>query len=565
MKKHPKPFEHLHKRLQEQVPFSLQKKEIPADEYEKRNPRTSHINNKGLAPYTGEFTEGHLKHLLGRATFGVKKADLDAAEGLSLEQVLDALFADEPEPTPPLNLSTNDTAVPIGQTWVNEELDFSVEGDRLTSLVSWWTGLAIHQRTTLREQMTLFWHNHFVTGYEAVNDSRFMYRYVKTLRENALGNFRELTEKITVDGAMLIYLNGTENEVSAPNENYARELFELFTIGKGEQVAAGDYTTYTEEDVLAASRVLTGWVAYRPAIDTFFIPERHDTGEKTFSAAFGNQTITNQGENEYKALISMIFDKKETARFICRKLYRWFVYYVIEDQVERNVIEPMAEILYQNNYEIEPALRALLTSKHFHDLTAQGCLIKNPMQYTVGLFRQYGMLFPDASQVVNQYHMWGIAFYLIELMEMSVGNPPGVAGWPAYYQKPLYHELWINSVTLPFRRDIATFFVFGGYENDGFRLAADIFTFVDRVISNPADVNVFIDDLVSCLFPLLITEAQRDFLKETLRPGIPDNAWTFEWDTYLQNQNNEDIARAMYLRIANLLHTMTSMAEYHLS
>ncbi|MEM6297799.1 MAG: DUF1800 domain-containing protein, partial [Bacteroidota bacterium] len=549
----------------QQVPFSLKKSEVPADEYEKRNPRTSHINSKGLTPYTGEFTETHLKHLLGRATFGAKKADLEAAQGLSLNQVLDALFTAEPEPTPPLNVSTNDTAVPVGQTWVDAELDFNVEGDRLTSLVAWWTGLAIHQRPTLREQMTMFWHNHFVTGYEAVNDSRFMYRYVKTLRENALGNFRELTEKITIDGAMLIYLNGTENEVSAPNENYARELFELFTIGKGEQVAAGDYTTYTEEDVLAASRVLTGWVAYRPAINTFFIPERHDAGEKTFSAAFGNQTISNQGENEYKALISMIFDKKETARFICRKLYRWFVYYVIEDQVERNVIEPMAEILYQNNYEIEPALRALFASEHFHDLTAQGCLIKNPMQYTIGLFRQYEMTFPDENELVNQYHMWAIAFYLIELMEMSIGNPPGVAGWPAYYQKPLYHELWINSVTLPFRRDVATFFVFGGYENDGFRLATDIFTFVDRVISNPADVNVFIDDLVSYLFPLPITDSQRDFLKETLRPGIPDNAWTFEWDTYLQNQNNEDIARAMYFRIANLLHTMTSMAEYHLS
>lgn len=550
---------------EKQFTFSSRLRKVPDDEYEGRQPGTSNINNKGLAPFRGEFTEAHLKHLLRRVTFGVKEEDLQNLRGRSLNEVLDVLFTEEPEPAPPLNVSPDDDAVPIGQTWVDAPFDVEKETPRILSLVSWWMGLAVEQRPTLREQMTLFWHNHFVTEANVVFDSRFMYRYLKLLRGNALGNFRDLTEKITIDGAMLIYLNGTQNEASAPNENYARELFELFTIGKGQQVGGGNYTTYTEEDVLAASRVLTGWVADRRTIQTYFIPERHDTGDKTFSAAFGGETISNQGESEYKALIDMILRKRETAEFICRQLYRWFVYYVIEDQVEENVIRPMAQILYDSDYEIEPVLRALFASEHFHDMTAQGCLIRNPMDYTVGLFRQYDIVFPPESDPVNQYHMWGLIYFFNELLEMRLGNPPGVAGWPAYYQAPLYHELWINSVTLPFRRDLATFFIFGGYENEGFQLAADPFRLVERVVSDPKDVNAFINDLVAYFFPIPIGEEQREFLKETLRPGIPDNAWRFEWDTYLQNQDDPEVVRAMLIRIANLLYTMMGFAEFHLS
>lgn len=552
-------------RWQQQVPFRLERIQTPEAPQE-GTPGTRHnINSKGLASFQGELTEARLKHLLRRVTFGLKQEDLEAFKDKTLSEALDLIFSDEPAPAPPVTTVEDDPATAVGETWVNAPFNIDAEVPRIVSLVSWWCGQALEQRPTIREQMTLFWHNHFVTEARAVFDSRFMYRYVKLLRENATGNFRELAKKITTDGAMLIYLNGTQNEAAAPNENYARELFELFTIGKGEQVGAGNYTTYTEEDVLAASRVLTGWVADRRTIETYFVPERHDPSEKTFSAAFGNRVIGNEGEREYETLVDMIFEQRETARFICRKLYRWFVYYVIEDQVEENVIKPMADILYENNYEIEPALRALLGSEHFFDMTAQGCLIRNPLDYTVGLFRQYDVIFPPASDPVNRYHMWGLVYFFTELLDMQLGNPPGVAGWPAYHQKPMYHELWINSVTLPFRRDLATFFIFGGYENEGFRLAADPFRLVERVVSDPGDADTFINDLVSYFYPIPITETQHEFLKETLRPGIPDRAWYFEWLNYQENQDNPDVRRAMFGRIGTVLYTMMGLAEYHLS
>ncbi|HLK97902.1 MAG TPA: DUF1800 family protein, partial [Hymenobacter sp.] len=279
----------------------------------------------GLAPYTGTWGYTQAAHLLRRTTFGPTRAEINTAAGQSLTQVLNRLFTAPAAPAPPVigfaPLSADD--LPLGAQFVTG----SVEGGWFarSSVRAWWMSQMLRD-TTIVEKMTLFWHNHFVITFDldgGTFDSRFAYRYITLLRRLALGNIKQLAKDMTIEPGMLKYLNGSDNTADAPNENYGRELLELFTIGKGPTVSAGNYTTYTELDVQSAARVLTGWQHSEANINGYYTASRHETGPKQFSSAFGNRVITNQGDQEYKTLIDMIFDRPETAAFLVRKLYRW--------------------------------------------------------------------------------------------------------------------------------------------------------------------------------------------------------------------------------------------------
>ena len=142
------------------------------------------------------------------------------------------------------------------------------------------------------------------------------------------------------------------------------------------------------------------------------------------------------------------FPKDEVSKFICRKLYRWFVYYNIDDDVEQNVIEPMAQLLVDNNYEIAPVLEALLKSEHFYDIENYGCMIKNPMDFTMALINQFEVQIPTDLELQYRTGL-GYLYQFLALLQMQYYNPPNVAGWKAYYQEPSYYQIWTNSVTLP--------------------------------------------------------------------------------------------------------------------
>ncbi len=187
----------------------------------------------GLEPYVGEWTQREAKHLINRILFGANKENIDLTIANGLDASVASLLADYDLPEPPIN-TTAEFNVPIGETWVNSPLvDIEQLNDRVISLFSWTKGLIVNQEYSIREKMTLFWHNHFVVQGDIVEDTRFIYHHFTLLRENALGNFKEFCKKITTDPSMLRYLNGNQNFNVAPNENYARELLELFTIGKG--------------------------------------------------------------------------------------------------------------------------------------------------------------------------------------------------------------------------------------------------------------------------------------------------------------------------------------------
>lgn len=524
-----------------------------------------HFEVLSIDPIEGTLGENKARHLLSRCMFGHQKEDIELIKSLNIEQALNYLFEPIEQPTLPLGVDNRDEATVIGTTWVNKPYNSNANIYRLNSLKSWWISQLLNPQVSIREKMVLFWHNHFAVESRKVNNAGQLFQYNQLLRENAWGNFRELTEAITTLPAMLNYLDGNNNQADAPNENFARELFELYTLGTGELIESGNYTTFTESDVQEAARVLTGWQIVDNGTAINFNGQLHDSETKIFSEVFNNNQIDNEGENEYKSLIEMIFNQDETARFIVRKLYRWFVYYVIDEEIETNIIQPLAEILRDNNYDIEPVLKTLLSSQHFFDLDMEGCLIKNPVDLIIGTLKSAKFQFPSDSDYVNQYAIWLLFHQQIAEIGMELGNPPDVAGWPAYFQNPEYHQLWINAFTISQRAKLTNLVTSeNGINNKGVAYYADLIGLAEST-SDPSNANTLINELTDNFFPKAIQQQQKDDLKEILLPGLPDSEWKNEWQSFQSNPNDESKKVTIERKIRNLVQTMFKMAEYQLS
>ncbi len=537
--------------------------------------RPEALVTSGLEPYTGPWEYAQAAHLLRRTTYGPSIQQIKDALNAGLDGTVSQLLADAPEPDPPINPDfEEDPYVPVGETWVDKTYPVPpgiASGYRRRSLFAWQFERYLAEGTSAREKMTLFWHNHFVVEASAVQDAKYLYRYLQLLRKHAFGNFKELTKLVTIDPAMLRYLNGNQNTNTAPNENYARELLELFTIGKGPQIGPGDYSNYTEEDVIQIARVLTGWrdrgyFTINPDIEvqSFFQPNRHDTGNKQLSYHFDEAIITNEGENEYAHLIDIIFSKVEVARFICRKLYRWFVYYDITPQAESDVIEPMAQMLIDNAYEVKPVLEAFFKSAHFFDMLNVGPMIKNPIDFVMSVLKPFNVQFPQ--EISDRYLALMRTSRRMNTMQMAPLFPPNVAGWPAYYQEPNFYRIWISSSTLLARQQFTDSIIRpnGLGLGNGIRLRINVLEWV-QTLETPSDPNALIDEIAQLLYPQPLTQAQKDYLKEVLIPGLPDYEWTVEYSEWAADPANPDLAAPVDAKLRTLLQVMYSMPEFHLS
>jgi uncharacterized protein (DUF1800 family) len=521
----------------------------------------------GLNSFTGPWTNREAAHLLRRTVAGADFDMIQKATEMGMDALLDTLLSDIPLPSPPLNYNfPNDPNVPEGETWIGAPF-YIGNNYQHRSFQAWLMGTWLEKNMNIRDKMVLFWHNHFVIS--NVNDARFTYRYIMHFMENPLGNFKELVEKITIDPGMLRYLDGRLNRRQAPNENYARELFELFTIGKGDQESPGDYSYYTEEDVVAASRVLTGWIdfGFRRTSDadfgSNFVPNRHDTGNKQFSHRFGNAIIQNEGAEEYKRLIDMIFDQQETARFICRKLYRWFVYYKIDDATEQNIIAEMANILRANNFEIRPVLKALLKSEHFYSPELMGVMIKNPLDFMTGIMNalNIGVRNPNLRRSYNfLFSMWQFS----DRLQMQYFNAPDVAGWKAYYQEPSYYQSWINSVTIQARAAFSELLLDNDMSEGAIQTLFSPIQLIES-LSNPYLIDEVLKDLNLLLFPKPFTEVQIAKIKEVILPGLPDYEWSLEYELYRENPNDMQLRQSFEKKIVDGLKFMLQMPEFQLS
>lgn len=515
----------------------------------------------GLTPYNGNWTVNEVAHLLKRTMFGARKTDIDYFLSLSPGAAVDELLNNVTVPSPPLRdyglledegVFYDDLGVAIGQTWVNDpntasypEVRGQINSRRVSSLKKWWSGLIINQNRSIQEKMVLFWHHHFSIQESEVSNAQILYRHHNLLRTNALGNFKTLVREVTIDPAMLIHLNGYLNSRQAPDENYARELQELFAVGKG------DDSLYTEDDVIAAARVLTGWRINDNPLGSYLDTGAHDTGSKTFSAFYNNTTIngSTDPDMELDALIDMIFNTTEAARFICRKLYKWFVYYEIDDATETDVIIPMAQVLQSNNYDVRPALSILFKSEHFYDVLNQACYIKNPFDIIVGTLREFNVNFPAYTDYSTGYPLFNSIYQNAAEMQQELFQPPDVSGWPSYYQEPMHYELWVNSNSLPKRADFTDALV-----NDA---VIDVRAFAGYS-SNPSDPNQLIDDVTALLLRYPLSANSKTYVKTHFLTNntTDDTIWTNAWDSNNNTVINTSL-REMFKFLMNL-------PEFHL-
>lgn len=542
----------------------------------KSNLRSNKLNltqnyeiSASLDKYEGSWGKVEASHLLRRTTMGFTQDQLFEVIELGLDKSIEKLLTFKPQTTFPLNFNNPQDTAPLGTTWVNETSNIQNEIARIQSLLAWWFGLMMDNGLSITDKLTLFWHNHFVTEIDVILNGRASYSYLKLLRDNSLGNFKDLVEKITLEPAMLVYLNGDTNTGRAPNENYARELFELFTIGKGPQIANGDYTYYTESDILAAAKVLSGWVIDRLAGKASFRRVRHDLTTKQFSYIYGNAKITNNNELEYKDLINLIFSHKDSTKHIVRKLYRWFVNYEITEKIERNIIEPLAKLMKDSNYEVKPVIKKLLESEHFYDVQTIGSHIKNPLEYAVSFYNLSATKdqLNFGSDYEKQYNFWlnyGVAIGVAQ--EMFLGDPPSVAGWQAYYQSPNFYQLWINSVSLSFRNSYTDIVTVQGIRRGGLNISVDVFSLVDKVSQNPGEASDLVRDLASHFLPIQLTNSQLLFLKLFLVPeGYEDFVWNVDWMNYIGNPNDTQAKATIEQKLKVLIAVILALPEFQLN
>jgi hypothetical protein len=315
--------------------------------------------------------------------------------------------------------------------------------------------------------------------------------------------------------------------------------------------------------------VLTGFSVNATTISSGFDATKHDVTNKQFSAFYNNKLITGKmgaaGATELDDLLDMIFGTQECALFICRKLYRFFVYYDIDAATEANVITPLATIFRNNNYEIKPVLKALLISDHFFDPLNKGCIIKSPIDLYVGVCRDFGMVFPMETDYVNAYYMWDYIRAQAATISQNIGDPPNVAGWPAYYLEPQYHELWINTDTLPKRNQFTDNMIAKGYTRNGKTIVIDPIAFSDT-LPNPTDPNALVTDALAQLYTVGVSQPVKDFLKSILVSGqLADHYWSDAWFAYKSLPTDATNKKIVGTRLTAFYKYIMDLPEYQLS
>lgn len=522
-----------------------------------------------MDPYTGTWTKALAGHLLKRTMFGPTNQQMLDSVGAGMNATVASLLQ-IPAIGQPLAFDPAETIVAQGTTWVNavypsdQTEAAAVLNARLQSLAGWMMERINIETPSIAEKICLFWHNHFGVSY--TSDARANYKYLTIIRQHALGNIKQLIKDITIDPAMLIFLNGGTNTLYSPNENYARELLELFTIGKGPQIGPGDYTNYTEQDVAAGAKILTGYIVQGLGSSTetsaysVFASLLHDASNKQLSAHFGNVVINNNGQDEYSDYIDIIFQQPAVATFLSTKLYRYFVNYDITTAVATDVIPVMAQTMIDNNYNILPVLDQLFKSQHFYDVSLKGAIIRGPIEMIAGMLNATSSV-PNYDLSTN-YQMYGAMYYYAKLMGQELGLPPSVAGWPEYYQAPAFSKLWINSTTIKSRFDISTAMtVLTGLPINGENFKLNLLGFLND-LSVPSNATIVIDDCVDVFFPKGASIGDKLVLKNILHGGLGDAEWQLQYNNYAADPGNTSLSDPIATRVGLVLNAMFRMPQF---
>lgn len=586
-----------------------------------------------LNNFTGVLGKKRAAHLLRRACFGGSVSDIDTLAGLTAQEAVGLLIRDD-LPQPPLPVDST------GNEWISTGPDEDSEENYDQLLNAWMIGQMLaggvpdDQKLSysFRERLIFFFHTHFTTKISVVRNPRAIYYQNQLFRFYAFDtedtvipsgdpeipdtvypvNFKELTKKLCVDNAMLVFLDGRLNVKGSPNENFARELLELYAIGKGLEgtiptdLEDGDYLHFTEQDVQEGARVLSGF----DVDDTFTnideetnlprgVPRgggttagSHDNDTKTFSPRFGEGIIEPDPElmlgsspteesvlDEISQLIDLIYEQDETPIHICRKIYRFFVYHQVSPALENDIIREMADIFVANDYKIIPVLEALFTSEHFYDGDPGypddnfGGIIKSPLDLVVGFAKTFEIPVPDYETNITAFLDLTTAFLSeIDRQGMDFYEPFEVAGYAAYHQYPIFNRNWItpNYLTnrysfigdrIPLSQEILMGridilqFVLDNIPDGTARIARDLIIALAEYLL-PVSENLSFDADTGELTSERLLYFLDRFFNDMMDPD-PEAAWTTDWDS----QADQEKLRG---QLTNLVNAMLQTPEYQL-
>ena len=348
-----------------------------------------------------------VQHLYLRAGFGETPVVIKKKKQQSIQKLVDELFNDAKQYNPITYLENPADSKEVGNFKVL--LLILKSRDQMQELNIEWLKTLHTTKSVLREKMTLFWHNHFATSTQL---AYLMQVQNNTLRKNALGKFDKLLHAISTDPAMIIYLNNQQNKKDAPNENFAREVMELFTLGEG--------NLYTEKDIKEAARAFTGWTVNKRG-KFEFVAKEHDDGEKEFMGMKGNFN----GQD----IINILLSKKQTARYVTYKIYKEFV----NDDVDETIVTQLTDQFFESGYDIGKLMKTIFTADWFYEEKNVGTHIASPVELLTRYKRLLNIGFKDdKAQLVVQKVLGQVLFF-----------PPNVAGWPG-------GKNWVDSFSLLF-------------------------------------------------------------------------------------------------------------------
>ena len=463
-------------------------------------------NTSTLAPFNAPLDQLRASHLYRRLGFSASVETINQAVGQNAGTLVDFLV-DQAINMPPL-------AAPTWADWTNANYPADDDARRQVTnqqqsefRLAYANGLL---NNNLRDRLSFFWSNHFVTELDVYNCNSFLYYYINCLQRNAIGNFRDFTSEIGLTSAMLFYLDGVFNNGNNPNENYARELYELFTLGEG--------NGYTEEDIIETARALSGYVERGEigCTPVTFRADRHDAGTKTILGQTGNWG--------YDDVIDILFQQRpaEIAEFICRKLYEFFVHPDSRDEANnaQTIIDGMAATFLANDFEIAPVLRQLFKSEHFFDDEAIGVIIKSPFDFYFNTLKESGFSYTDTNvaEMVNYAGM----------LSQELFDPFDVAGWQR-------DRSWINTNFIIGRWLTIESILEAFYQSDSeqFRsLGLSITGSVGLTSNNPDEVSRLIVDFLLPKGLLDATEYQKAYdifrsdVEDVYYEGGNQESWT---------------------------------------
>lgn len=378
----------------------------------------------------------------------------------------------------------------------------------------------------IRAKMAFFWHNHFATELQVYDCNAYLWSYFSLIHEYAFGNFRILTREMGKSGAMLVYLNGNLSTAGQPNENYARELLELFTLGEG--------NGYTQVDIVELSRALTGWRASGYYCEPpYFDPNRHDNTPKTIFGKTANYNFTTAH--------NLVFTERpeQVSHYIAGKLYQHFAYQAIDNEV----VSAMAETFRNANWELLPMIKQLVKSEHFFEESIMVSHLKSPLEIMLQIWKTAGV---NAAQVSDGW--WNNLAYWSYQLGQEMFNPPNVAGWKGYHS-------WINESTLTGRWDFCSAVAYYMTTNENIREGLrNLAIALTNDSNDPAIITAALVEHFTGqqLEPTYLQSAIVNF-----KDGIPENyyedgSWNLYWD------------EAPY-QVVNLLYFLVKMPEFQLS